>query len=108
MPGLRCCPCKPGVFAMGPKPPTASDNADLFRSRLENLLDHQHALYRLAGLIDWSQFDHAFGRFYRPLGRPAKPTRLMVGLSGSVAGFRTGPCSRRRSVLTRRTAGKHG
>ena len=66
---------------MGPKPPTASDNADLFRSRLENLLDHQHALYRLAGLIDWSQFDHVFGRFYRPLGRPAKPTRVMVGLS---------------------------
>src|SRR5919199_170354 len=81
MPGLRCCPCKPGVFAMGPKPPTTSDNADLFRSRLENLLDHQHPLYRLAGLIDWSQFDRAFGRFYRPLGRPAKPTRLMVGLS---------------------------
>jgi IS5 family transposase len=66
---------------MGPKPPTTSDSADLFRSRLENLLDHQHPLYRLAGLIDWSQFDRAFGRFYRPLGRPAKPTRLMVGLS---------------------------
>jgi IS5 family transposase len=66
---------------MGPKPPTTSDSADLFRSRLETLLDHQHPLYRLAGLIDWSQFDRAFGRFYRPLGRPAKPTRLMVGLS---------------------------
>jgi transposase, IS5 family len=66
---------------MGPKPPKSSENADLFRSRLENLLDHGHELYRLAGMIDWSGFDREFGRFYRPLGRPAKPTRLMVGLS---------------------------
>jgi transposase, IS5 family len=34
----------------------------------------------LAGLVPWSRFDEAFGRFYRPIGRPAKPTRLMVGL----------------------------
>jgi IS5 family transposase len=38
-------------------------------------------LFRLAGLIAWCGFDDEFGRFYRPLGRPAKPTRLMVGLS---------------------------
>ena len=66
---------------MGPKPPKSAASGDLFRSRLEDLLDHQHALYRLAGLIDWGLFDREFGRFYRPLGRPAKPTRLMVGLS---------------------------
>jgi len=30
--------------------------------------------------FNWSRFDEAFGRFYRPIGRPAKPTRLMVGL----------------------------
>lgn len=66
---------------MGSKPAKSSEGADLFRSRLENLLDHGHALYRLAGLVEWSGFDRAFGRFYRPLGRPAKPTRLMVGLS---------------------------
>jgi transposase, IS5 family len=67
---------------MGPKPPTpAAASGDLYRSRLENLLDHRHELYRLAGLIEWEQFDREFGRFYRPLGRPAKLTRLMVGLS---------------------------
>src|SRR5689334_2345844 len=67
---------------MGPKSPTpAAASGDLYRSRLENLLDHRHELYRLAGLIEWEQFDRAFGRFYRPLGRPAKLTRLMVGLS---------------------------
>jgi hypothetical protein len=32
---------------MGPKPPTpAAASGDLYRSRLENLLDHRHELYR--------------------------------------------------------------
>jgi IS5 family transposase len=65
---------------MGPKP-TLPSSGDLYRSRLDQILDHHHELFRLAGLIDWDRFDQEFGRFYRPLGRPAKPTRLMVGLS---------------------------
>jgi IS5 family transposase len=65
---------------MGPKP-TLPSSGDLYRSRLDQILDQRHELFRLAGLIDWDRFDQAFGRFYRPLGRPAKPTRLMVGLS---------------------------
>lgn len=36
---------------------------------------------RLSRAIDWSQFDEAFGPLYSEgQGRPAKPTRLMVGL----------------------------
>src|SRR5215212_6203041 len=65
---------------MGPKP-TLPSSGDLYRSRLDQILDHHHELFRLASLIDWEKFDHEFGGFYRPLGRPAKPTRLMVGLS---------------------------
>ena len=65
---------------MGPKPMLPS-SGDLYRSRLDQILDQHHELFRLAGLIDWDGFDQEFGRFYRPLGRPAKPTRLMVGLS---------------------------
>ncbi len=65
---------------MGPKP-TMPSSGDLYRSRLDQILDQRHELFRLAGLIDWDRFDQAFGRFYRPLRRPAKPTRLMVGLS---------------------------
>src|SRR5918996_2965644 len=65
---------------MGPKP-TLPSSGDLYRSRLDQILDHRHELFRLADLIDWDRFDQEFGRFYRPLGRPAKPTRLMVGLS---------------------------
>jgi transposase, IS5 family len=58
----------------------ASGKVDLFRERLEAIIDPRHRLVRLAGLVPWSRFDDAFGRFYGPLGRPAKPTRLMVGL----------------------------
>jgi len=66
---------------MGPKPVPGAESADLYRHRLDNMLDQRHELFRLAGLMPWASFDDAFGRFYRPLGRPAKPTRLMVGLS---------------------------
>ncbi len=65
---------------MRPKQQERSLSDDLFRHRLDNILDHRHALYRLAGLIEWDSFDRAFGRLYRELGRPGTPTRLMVGL----------------------------
>jgi IS5 family transposase len=64
---------------MRPSRPS-SGKSDLFRERLEVIIDLGHPLVRLAGLVPWSRFDDAFGGFYRPLGRPAKPTRLMVGL----------------------------
>ena len=57
---------------MGPKP-TLPSSGDLYRSRLDQMLDQRHELFRLAGLITWERFDQVFGRFYRPLGRPAKP-----------------------------------
>lgn len=44
------------------------------------MLNLGHPLVKLAGVMNWSRFDEAFGGFYRPIGRPAKPTRLMVGL----------------------------
>jgi IS5 family transposase len=53
---------------------------DLFRERLDAIIDMGHPLVRLGELVAWADFDEAFGRFYKPVGRPAKPTRLMVGL----------------------------
>lgn len=35
---------------------------------------------QLGAVIPWDRFDHAFGGFFRPVGRAAKPTRLMVGM----------------------------
>jgi IS5 family transposase len=53
---------------------------DLFRERLDAIIDMRHSLVRLGALVPWGDFDKDFGKFYKPLGRPAKPTRLMVGL----------------------------
>jgi len=64
---------------MRPKP---ADNQNLlFTASLEQILDHNHSLFKLANAIDWSEFEEAFGKLYdQEQGRPAKPTRLMVGL----------------------------
>jgi IS5 family transposase len=56
------------------------DQSDLFRSRLDQILNRQHPLFLLANQIDWSIFDKKFGTLYSEKGRPGKPTRLMVGL----------------------------
>jgi IS5 family transposase len=43
-------------------------------------LDPRQPLKQLADHIPWSEFEQAFGPYYSPEGRPAKPVRLMVGL----------------------------
>jgi transposase, IS5 family len=66
---------------MRPKQPETEPQEDLFRARLENLVDPRHPLVRLAGLIDWGRFAVEFGPLYTDtVGRPGLPTRLMVGL----------------------------
>src|SRR5271154_3657350 len=63
-----------------PIPTPADGETDMFRNRLDNMVDLRHELVRLAGLIDWRRFDDAFGELYAQKGRPGLPTRLMVGL----------------------------
>jgi len=65
---------------MHPKRSSRSGNDDLFRNGLDNLINPRHELVQLGSLIDWSGFDEAFGQFYKTVGGPALPTRLMVGL----------------------------
>ena len=58
-----------------------SDQGDLYRSRLDQILNRTHPLYRLADSIDWSFFENQFGPLYSDgMGRPAAPIRLLVGL----------------------------
>ena len=53
----------------------------LFKSRLDQILDRKHPLFRLANVIDWEYFEQEFGKFYAEnVGRPGKPIRLLVGL----------------------------
>lgn len=53
---------------------------DLFRHRLENLIDTRHELVRLSQLIDWQRFDALWGDAFCEVGRPAIATRLIAGL----------------------------
>jgi len=67
---------------MRPKERRESDEQDLFRSRLDQLIDLDHALVKLAKTIDWRFLEEKFGAAYsdRP-GHPPLPTRLMAGLA---------------------------
>jgi transposase, IS5 family len=67
---------------MRPKEVRETGAADLFRSRLDQIIDLRHALVKLAGVIDWRFLEERFGAAYtdRP-SRPPLPTRLMAGLA---------------------------
>jgi transposase, IS5 family len=55
---------------------------DLFRSRLDQIIDMSHELVRLAGLIDWQLLGGKLGEVYSDgPGQPPLPTRLMAGLA---------------------------
>jgi IS5 family transposase len=52
---------------------------DLFRSRLEDLLNPHHELALLSKAIDWQYFENGFKPFYSTKGAPSVPLRTMVG-----------------------------
>jgi len=45
------------------------------------MLDQRQGLYRLSHEIDWEYFEREYISFYSEKARPAKPIRLMVGLT---------------------------
>ncbi len=54
---------------------------ELFKIPLKKIINTHHSLCVLGSKIQWPEFDKAFGPLYSEgKGRPAKPTRLMVGL----------------------------
>src|SRR6202171_2524682 len=54
---------------------------DLFRPALDRIIDLDHALARLAGLIDWDFLDMRFSAVCSPgPGQPPLPSRLVAGL----------------------------
>ncbi len=65
---------------MKPQTPADLPTGDLFRNRLENLIDRRHELVKLAQLIDWNHFDNEWGKAFCEHGRPAIATRLIAGL----------------------------
>src|SRR6516225_8800067 len=69
-------------FAMRPRERRETSEQDLFRSRLDQIIDMNHALVKLARTIDWRFLEAKFGAVYtdKP-GQPPLPTRLMAGLA---------------------------
>jgi IS5 family transposase len=67
---------------MRPKERREGGEQDLFRSRLDQIIDLEHALVKLAKAIDWGFLEENFGAAYsdKP-GQPPLATRLMVGLA---------------------------
>jgi len=65
---------------MKPQRPPDLPTDDLFRNRLDNLIDRRHELVRLSSLIDWEHFDQQWGAAFCEHGRPAIATRLIAGL----------------------------
>ncbi len=63
------------------QPKKQYENPDMFRNRLDQIVNMKHELILLAQVIDWSSFEKEFGAYYvEKKGRPGKPIRLMVGL----------------------------
>ena len=67
---------------MRPRERRESGKQDLFRSRLDQIIDMKHALVKLAQTIDWVFLEERFGAVYSDgPGSPPLPTRLMAGLA---------------------------
>jgi transposase, IS5 family len=68
--------------SMRPRERRESGEQDLFRARLDQIIDMGHPLVRLARTIDWGFLEATFGAVYEDgAGRPPLPTRLMAGLA---------------------------
>lgn len=66
---------------MKPKEPIDSGQRELFRSRLDQILDMRHEKVILATKINWRFLsDHCGQNYSNKPGHPALPTRLMAGL----------------------------
>jgi transposase, IS5 family len=67
---------------MRPRERRESGEQDLFRSRLDQVINMDHALVKLARTIDWRFLEKKFSAVYKDgAGQPPLPTRLMAGLA---------------------------
>ena len=67
---------------MRPRERRETGEQDLFRSRLDQIIDMNHPLAKLARTVDWRFLEGSFGEVYTDdPGHPPLPTRLMAGLA---------------------------
>ena len=65
---------------MRPRKRERTGSGDLFRARLDQIIDMKHELARLADAIDWEWIDGELAARFSTEGRPATETRFMIGL----------------------------
>ena len=65
---------------MRPRKTEKDGSDDLFRARLDQIIDMRHELVRLADRIDWDWIDGELAERFADTGRPATESRFMVGL----------------------------
>jgi IS5 family transposase len=53
---------------------------DLFRSRLDQIINENHELVLLSNEVDWGWIENEFAELYSYTGRPSVPVRTMVSL----------------------------
>jgi hypothetical protein len=71
-----------GGELMRPPERRETGEQDLFRSRLDQIIDLKHPLVALGHTVDWGFLEREFGAVYTDdPGRPPLPTRLMAGLA---------------------------
>jgi IS5 family transposase len=65
---------------MRPKKHKTTGAGDLFRARLDQIINLKHELAQLAGAIDWDWIDGEIAPLYSDKGRPGVETRFAIGL----------------------------
>ena len=65
---------------MRPKKHEATREGDLFRSRLDQIINMKHELVQLGEKIDWAWIDTEIAPLYSDKGRPGIESRFVVGL----------------------------
>jgi transposase, IS5 family len=65
---------------MRPKKSETTRSGDLFRARLDQIINLKHELAQLAEKIDWDFIDGEIAPLYSDKGRPGIPTRFAIGL----------------------------
>ncbi len=65
---------------MRPKQQHKARHDDLFRARLDQIINMRHELVALADKIDWAWLDEQLAESFSDQGRPAEPVRFMIGM----------------------------
>jgi IS5 family transposase len=65
---------------MRPKQYEMTGSSDLFRARLDQIINLKHELVQLAAKIDWQWIDREIAPLYSDKGRPGIETRFVIGL----------------------------